>query len=71
MDLQIKKLELIEMLLRTKEESILIKIKAILENDFDNLNDEDYKIIDERREKHIKKESKSLTWNEAKKAILN
>ena len=71
MDLQLTKLELIEMLLNTKKESILKKIKSILEEDCSDLNEDDYKIIDERREKHFNGESKSYSWEETKKSILN
>jgi hypothetical protein len=46
MDLQATKIELIEKLIGIKNAAILDKIRAILEEEKDQLNDEDYKIID-------------------------
>lgn len=71
MDVQGIKLELIEMLLRTEEEIVLQKIKEILEHSsLQNffLTEEDYKIIDQRRENHLSGKSKSFSWEEAKEA---
>ncbi|WP_213294978.1 hypothetical protein [Flavobacterium psychroterrae] len=62
-------MELIEMLLSTKKVTVLKKVKAILEEEQDRLTEADYKIIDSRREKHLTGESKSFTWEEAKKII--
>ncbi|MBS7229927.1 hypothetical protein KHA90_02725 [Flavobacterium psychroterrae] len=69
MNLQLTKMELIEMLLSTKKVTVLKKVKAILEEEQDRLTEADYKIIDSRREKHLTGESKSFTWEEAKKII--
>lgn len=69
MNLQLTKMELIEMLLSTKKVTVLKKVKAILEEEQDRLTEADYKIIDSRREKHLTGESKSFTWEEAKKNI--
>jgi hypothetical protein len=69
MDVQATKLELIEMLLRTEEESVLKKIKELLEtfsiNDSE-LTEADYKILDQRREKHLSGHSSSFSWEEVK-----
>lgn len=54
MNLQLTKIELIEMLLNTQKATVLKKIKAILEEDQDRLTEADYEIIDARREKHLK-----------------
>lgn len=35
------------------------------------LTEEDYKIIDSRRERHLKGESKSYSWEEVKQRIKN
>lgn len=70
MDLQLTKMELIEMLLNTKKMAVLKKVKAILEAEQDGLTETDYKIIDERRERHLNGESKSFSWEEAKENIL-
>jgi len=70
MDLQLTKMELIEMLLNTRKIAVLKKVKAILEAEQDGLTEADYKIIDARRERHLKGESKSFSWEEAKKNIL-
>lgn len=71
MDLQLTKMELIEMLLNTRKIAVLKKVKAILEAEQEGLTEADYKIIDARRERHLKGESKSFSWEEAKKNILN
>lgn len=48
----------------------LLKMMKALAETYQNddaetsLTDEDYKIIDKRREAHLKGESKSLTWEE-------
>ncbi|MBA0882834.1 hypothetical protein [Flavobacterium undicola] len=70
MNLQLTKMELIEMLLSTKKATVLKKVKAILEEDQARLTEEDYKIIDSRREAHLRGESKSFSWEEAKQQIL-
>ncbi|MBG6111082.1 hypothetical protein IWX84_001966 [Flavobacterium sp. CG_9.10] len=49
MDLQLTKMELIEMLLNTQKEEILEKVRAVLEEDQEQLNEDDYKIIDSPR----------------------
>lgn len=67
MDLQLEKIELIELLLNTKKEAVLKKLRAILEKDQEiSLTSEDYDIIDKRRELHLKNETKSYTWEEVK-----
>ena len=70
MDLQFTKMELIEMLLNTQKEAVLNKVKTILEADQDRLTDADYEIIDARRARHTKGESKSYSWETAKQIIL-
>lgn len=70
MNLQLTKMELIEMLLSTKKATVLKKVKAILEEDQARLTEEDYKIIDSRRGNHLRGESKSFSWEEAKQQIL-
>lgn len=70
MNLQLTKMELIEMLLNTRKVAVLKKVKAILEEEQYSLTEADYKIIDAQRERHLKDESKSYSWEEAKKNIL-
>lgn len=70
MNLQLTKMELIEMLLNTRKASVLQKVKEVLEEDQDQLTAEDYKIIDSRRERHLSGESKSFSWEDAKQSIL-
>ncbi|MVO10746.1 hypothetical protein GOQ30_16360 [Flavobacterium sp. TP390] len=69
MDMQLAKMELIEMLLHTKKESVLKKIKAILEEEQDQLTEQDYQIIEARRNKHLVGESKSYSWEEVRKKL--
>ena len=59
------------MLLSTKKEAILKKIKAILEEEQEQLTKEDYKILDARRESHLSGKSKSYTWNEVRNNIAS
>ncbi len=70
MNLQLTKIELIEMLLNTQKATVLKKIKAILEEDQDRLTEADYEIIDARREKHLKGTSESFSWSQTKHNIL-
>ena len=69
MNLQATKMELIEMLISTRKVTVLNKIKAILEEEQDTLTKDDYEIIDARRERHLKGESDSFTWEQAKQKI--
>ncbi len=69
MDVQATKLELIDMLLRTEEESVLKKIKEILVGDSfkdSELTEADYKNFDQRRGKHLSGQSASFSWEEVK-----
>lgn len=72
MNVDATKLELIDMLLKIEEESVLLKLKDLFENlsspDY-SLSEDDYSIIDQRREKHLSGESKSHSWKEVKKAV--
>jgi len=71
MDIQLIKMELIEMLLSTREEAVLSKIKAILEEEQEQLTESDYEILDVRRANHIQGKSKSYTWDEVIKDIAS
>jgi hypothetical protein len=68
MDLRITQLELIEMLLNTKKETVLEKVRTLLETEQDDfsLTEEQYKIIDKRREEYLNGNGKSLTWEQVK-----
>ena len=72
MDLQLTKLELIEMLLNTKREAVLEKVRALLETEQEDfsLTEEQYKIIDKRREEYLKGKGKSLSWEQVKQNAL-
>ncbi|WP_212668468.1 DUF6364 family protein [Belliella buryatensis] len=64
-----EKLELIEMLININEESVLQNVKVLLEdssNIIDGLSEEDYKVMDQRRERHLSDQSKSFSWEEVK-----
>ena len=70
MDIQATKLDLIKKLLDTTEESVLDDVRKVLtkRQDFEySLSDDDYILIDKRRERHIKGESSSFSWDEVKK----
>ena len=60
MDMQLRKTELIEMLLSTREEAFVSKIKAILEEQQEQLTESDYKILDVRRANHIQGKVNSI-----------
>jgi len=72
MDLQLTKLELIEMLLNTKRESVLKKVKLLLESEQDDfsLTEEQYRVVDKRREAYLRGEGKSLAWEKVKQNAL-
>ncbi|WP_241507326.1 hypothetical protein [Aquimarina sediminis] len=60
---------LISEYVNTADERLLKIVKAVMESyreDELTLTEEDYKILDQRRERHIKGESKSFTWEEVK-----
>lgn len=72
MDLRITQLELIEMLLNTRKKTVLDKVRTLLEteqNDF-SLTEEQYKIIDKRRENYLNGNGKSLSWEQVKQNAL-
>uniref|UniRef100_UPI00404B0EB9 hypothetical protein n=1 Tax=Flavobacterium sp. TaxID=239 RepID=UPI00404B0EB9 len=69
MNLEATKIELIKMLVRTSKVSVLEKIKVILENDQEELTQDDFKIIDIRRENNLKNNSKSYSWEEVRKIV--
>ncbi len=70
MDMQIEKMELIELIINTKTDSVLKKLRMVLEKDNQlNLTPEEYKIIDERRENHMSGKSKSFSWKQVKENI--
>ncbi len=68
------KLELIERLLRTSDESLLKKVADLFRSDKDaidedGLTDEHYNIVKEREAAYQRGEGKSYTWEEAKDLI--
>ncbi|HRO40098.1 MAG TPA: hypothetical protein PLZ25_09290, partial [Flavobacteriales bacterium] len=68
------KLELIERLLRTNDESLLKQVAALFrsakgEVDEDGLTDEHYNIVKERYAEYKRGEGKSYTWEETKALI--
>ena len=71
MDVQVTKLELIEMLLRTDEVSVLEKIRTLLLENYEshNLESLNYDMIDKRRRAHLNEESASYSWEEVKEKV--
>lgn len=68
------KLQLIERLLRTEDESLLKQVAQLFrsskdEVDEDGLTDEHYNIVKEREAAYKRGEGKSYTWEEAKDLI--
>lgn len=64
------KLELIERLLRTKDEALLKKVADLFRSekseDEDGLTDEHYNIVKEREAAYKRGEGKSYTWEEVR-----
>ena len=69
MNIELTKIELIEMLIGTQKIDVLKKIKAILEEEKTQLTEEEYEIIASRKERHLNGESKSYSWKEAREQI--
>lgn len=70
MNLEAEKLELIELLLNSRTESVLKQLRSILEQEQQVfLTDEQYEIINHRREAYIKGESKSYSWEQVKNKV--
>jgi hypothetical protein len=70
MDLQLEKMELIELIINTKKDSIIKKLRKVIEKDNNLiLSPEEYKIIDERRENHLNGTSNSFSWKQVKENI--
>jgi restriction endonuclease S subunit len=65
------KLELIERLLRTTDESLLKKVADLFRSEKEEvgLTDEHYNIVKERYEEYKRGEGKSYTWEETKAMI--
>lgn len=66
------KLQLIERLLRTKDEGLLKKVADLFrteKSEDDDLTDEHYNIVKERYEEYKRGEGKSYTWEETKAMI--
>jgi len=72
MDIQLTKLELIEMLLNTKKVAVLEKVRMLLETEQDDflLTEEQYQILDKRRESYLKGQGSSLSWEQVKQNVL-
>lgn len=71
MNIELSKLELIEMLLHTQSEAVLNKVKAVLQEEPENTsedfrNEAFYNMLDERREEYLSGKGKSYTWEEIK-----
>ena len=61
--------DLISQYVSTADERLLKIVKAVMESYHEDeltLTEEQYKILNERRERHLKGESKSFTWEEVK-----
>ena len=74
MSTDLLKLQLIERLLRTKDEGLLKKVADLFRAekngaDEDGLTDEHYNIVKEREAVYKRGEGKSYTWDEAKDLI--
>ncbi len=70
MNLQLEKMELIELIINTKKDSIIKKLRKVIEKDNNlNISPEEYKIIDDRRENHLNETSKSYSWLQVKENI--
>lgn len=71
-----QRLDKIQMLLKTADASMLEKIERMLErsksaSDGSVLTKAQKKELDSRREKHLKGDSPSFTWNEVKQELID
>ncbi len=68
MDVRTIKLELVQQLLLTENEELLVKVQNILSADSENfeLSDEHKKILDERKARADSGEGRSFSWEEVK-----
>lgn len=73
MNIEATKLELIELLLQTRKESLLSRLKKVFEEEQTGftLSEEHYKGIDQRRKAHLEGNSSSFTWEETQQKIRN
>ncbi len=73
MNIEATKLELIQMLLQTRKESLLSRLKKVFEEEQTGftLSDEHYQAIDERRKAHLEGSSTSYSWEEVQQKIRN
>ncbi len=68
--------DIVKQYVNTADVRLLKMIKALAESYQDDeqeltLNKEQYKLIDKRREAHLKGESKSFTWEQVKQNARN
>lgn len=73
MDIRAEKLEIIEMLLNTENESVIDKIKAIFKSENKDgqsiLSEEQWAIVEEERAQYFRGEGNNYSLEEVKKMI--
>lgn len=57
------------LLLQTEKESVLSRVKKVFDEE-SKVSEDFYKELDIEREKHLRGETPSFTWDEVKKRLL-
>ena len=66
--IELKKSNIIQRLINTEDIDLLDRVQKVIDHDM-LLTDEQYQMLNERREKHINKNSESFSWYEVKKKL--
>ena len=66
--IELQKSNIIQRLINTEDIDLLDRVQKVIDHDM-LLTDEQYQMLNERREKHINKNSESFSWHEVKKKL--
>jgi hypothetical protein len=66
--IELKKSNIIQRLINTEDIDLLDRVQKVIDHDM-LLTDEQYQMLNERRGKHINKNSESFSWHEVKKKL--
>jgi hypothetical protein len=66
--IELKKSNIIQRLINTEDIDLLDRVQKVIDHEM-LLTDEQYQMLNERRGKHINKNSESLSWHEVKKKL--
>jgi hypothetical protein len=66
--IELKKSNIIQRLINTEDIDLLDRVQKVIDHEM-LLTDEQYQMLNERRGKHINKNSESFSWHEVKKKL--